>query len=398
MATTTVMRASKDQRNRTTLEEGLKLQAYKDTVGIWTIGVGHAATNPIPVRGMLEGAYYEGPPKEGVSITADESERLFNLDLDEAERGASALITSPLLQCQFDAVIDFIHQFGLTRFRESTLLVKINFNPQSPSILDEFVRWNRTNGVRDEAIWRRACRRAIVYNGTPIPQALWRKNGFPFVVDPVSDQIDYSVTPTIWKLIEYGKKAAEPYKFEPDKIKLEAQPDELVLDKPVPPPAAPPKAEAKGPEPAPGIPAQQVPVPSSVSAESVESPGSAGPVKPSPNAPVPGAKEASPAVIQPPPKKIGPPVPIGQQTSAVDATRKSEDWSSGLKPMALSRRFWGLALVMVGRIWMLKSGSSAVLGAVSDPLVMEMFSGFMVMIVGELIQHWGEKKATRGLK
>lgn len=66
--------------------------------------------------------------------------------------------------------------------------------------------------------------------------------------------------------------------------------------------------------------------------------------------------------------------------------------------MIFSRRFWGLFLVLIGRLWMLKTGSNAVLGTVSDPLVMEMFSGFMVMVIGELVQHWGERKATRPLR
>ena len=91
-------------------------------------------------------------------------------------------------------------------------------------------------------------------------------------------------------------------------------------------------------------------------------------------------------------------MPIGQQTSAVDAARKSEEWSHNAKSMIFSRRFWGLFLVVIGRVWMLKTGSNAVLGAVSDPLVMEMFSGFMVMMLGELVQRWGERKATRPLR
>ena len=82
----------------------------------------------------------------------------------------------------------------------------------------------------------------------------------------------------------------------------------------------------------------------------------------------------------------------------MDATRKADEWSANAKSMIFSRRFWGLFLVLIGRLWMLKTGSNAVLGTVSDPLVMEMFSGFMVMMIGEIVQHWGERKATRPLK
>lgn len=112
--------------------------------------------------------------------------------------------------------------------------------------------------------------------------------------------------------------------------------------------------------------------------------------------PVPAAP---PPIVRPPPPKLpDPPIPVGQQTSAVDATRKAEDWSESAKSMIFSRRFWGLFLVVVGRLWMLKTGSNAVLGAVSDPIVTEMFSGFMVMMLGEVVQRIGERKATRPLK
>jgi len=65
--------------------------------------------------------------------------------------------------------------------------------------------------------------------------------------------------------------------------------------------------------------------------------------------------------------------------------------------MLLSRRFWGLFLIVVGRLWLLKTGSNAVLGTVSDPLIMEMFGGLMVMIIGESVQWWGRAKARRPL-
>jgi GH24 family phage-related lysozyme (muramidase) len=115
-------------------------------------------------------------------------------------------------------------------------------------------------------------------------------------------------------------------------------------------------------------------------------------------APLPQSPQGQVAAPVPAPRLPDPPIPIGQQTSAVDAARKSEEWSSSPKAMIFSRRAWGLFLVLFGRLWMLKTGSNAVLGTVSDPLVMAMFSGFMVMMVGEIVQWWGEKKATRPLR
>ena len=166
----------------------------------------------------------------------------------------------------------------------------------------------------------------------------------------------------------------------------------LILTKPEPDvPTTPGKAELPENE------APQPPRTPVVSAPPTALPS--GPVAQAPAVVVPAPQLPPPPVKPaPPPRLPDPPVPIGQQTGAVDAARKSEEWSASAKSMIYSRRFWGLLLVVAGRVWMLKTGSNAVLGAVSDPLVMEMFSGFMVMVIGEAVQHWGERKATRPLK
>jgi hypothetical protein len=164
-------------------------------------------------------------------------------------------------------------------------------------------------------------------------------------------------------------------KAEPPTSVIEAEGDAEPAEKEAPQPNPPPLVSA--------------PIPAPPSGPVVAGPAV---VVPAPQPPPPPVKPA------PPPRLPDPPVPIGQQTGAVDAARKSEEWSSSAKSMIYSRRFWGLLLVVAGRVWMLKTGSNAVLGAVSDPLVMEMFSGFMVMVIGEAVQHWGERKATRPLK
>lgn len=228
--TLTVMRASQDQRARTKAEEGLRLAAYNDTVGISTIGWGHASVNPHPVRGLLNGEFYQGKPKAGVTITIQEAERLFDLDIDEIETGVSALVKQELSQSQFDALVDFCFQYGLDKFGTSDLVDKLNFNPNNTdAVFFQFMRWTRAGGDHQEYVWRRSARRCCIYNGSPIPQALWRKNGFPFATKKNEDGqivIDYTITPTIEKIIAYGKKAAEKPVFDPSKPLPEAPPIE----------------------------------------------------------------------------------------------------------------------------------------------------------------------------
>lgn len=390
------MRASKAQRDRTVSEEGWLLRAYKDTLGIWTIGAGHAATNPIPVRGLLNNEYYEGPPTEGLTISADEAQRLYDLDTETTERGISSLVTAPLTQNQFDALFDFVHQFGLGALGGSTLITKLNKNPNNlgdaatdNGILHELMRWTRAGGEHQEYVWRRSARRACVYAGTPIPQALWRKNGFPFAVNAETDKIDYSITPTIYKLIEYGKKAAEPYKFEPDKIKIEARPqDELVLDKPVPPTAEPSAAVSKEAAPAPAT------QPAPGSASPVSKPEPAKPSN-SPQAPVSATveapKAAAPASPLPAPRPVPlPPVPAPPPPSDALPADLADP-----KDMVMSRRFWGLFITGVSTLNFLPRGVQEWMANQGNR---ELLSWLVLVVVGVVLYQWGKKKAKRPLK
>lgn len=141
--------------------------------------------------------------------------------------------------------------------------------------------------------------------------------------------------------------------------------------------------------------------PAAGAAPAIEKPVSNGPAPATPPVKIPAPQRAPEGSVLPSQKvdtkPPDPPVPIGQQTSAVDGAKRSEEWSSGTKAMWQSRRFYGLVLIMAGRLWMLKTGSNAFLGAVSDPLVMEFVGGFGVMIAGELIQSWGRAKAKKAL-
>ncbi|HKX36117.1 MAG TPA: lysozyme [Rhizorhapis sp.] len=89
--------------------EGLRLEAYQDTSGIWTIGYGHT-------RGV----------KAGDSISAERAEQLLEADLMDAERAVAALVKVPLTDNQFSALVSFVFNLGEGAFARSTLLRKLN--------------------------------------------------------------------------------------------------------------------------------------------------------------------------------------------------------------------------------------------------------------------------------
>lgn len=91
------------------LREGLKLKAYKDTKGIWTVGVGH--TGPEVVEGLV--------------ITKEKAHELFQKDVAWAEDAVN-LVKVPLTQNQFDALVSFVFNIGAGAWKRSTMLKMLN--------------------------------------------------------------------------------------------------------------------------------------------------------------------------------------------------------------------------------------------------------------------------------
>lgn len=110
------------------LREGNMLTAYRDTVGVWTIGVGHtsAAGLPYVVKGM--------------KITNAESLAILSRDIAAVEADVNRLVKVPLTQDQFDALVSFVFNIGSTAFAKSTLLRYLNAKRYALAA-DQFLVW-----------------------------------------------------------------------------------------------------------------------------------------------------------------------------------------------------------------------------------------------------------------
>lgn len=110
--------------------EGLELVGYLCPANIPTIGYGHT-----------------GPEvKVGKAITPDKATELLAGDLAKFERGVKAVVKSNINQNQFDALVSFAYNCGLGNLYKSTLLKKVNANPDDPAIANEFSKWTRGGG------------------------------------------------------------------------------------------------------------------------------------------------------------------------------------------------------------------------------------------------------------
>lgn len=124
------MKTSAEGRKFISKWEGNILKAYKDSVGVWTIGVGHtsAAGEPKVVAGM--------------TITATQSDEILSKDLADVEKQVLRVVKVPLTQNQFDMLVSFTFNVGGGALAGSTLLKKLN-SKDYKGAADQFLSWNK---------------------------------------------------------------------------------------------------------------------------------------------------------------------------------------------------------------------------------------------------------------
>ena len=127
--------------------EGCRLVAYRDTGGVLTIGYGHT-------RKVYEGQV----------ITQDEADRLLMCDIQDAVDAVNDHVTVDVTQGQFNALVDFTFNCGVSAFKGSTMLKKLNAGDYKGAH-DEFDRWIYDNGMRYAGLQRRRDAEQEAFNG-----------------------------------------------------------------------------------------------------------------------------------------------------------------------------------------------------------------------------------------
>lgn len=113
--------------------EGLRLEAYKDTACIWTIGYGHTSNAGNPLV------------KKGMRITKERAEEILCEDLKQFEKTVEEAVTVSLTDCQFAALVSFCYNVGTTAFCKSSLLKKLNQGDYE-AVPTELQKWNKVGG------------------------------------------------------------------------------------------------------------------------------------------------------------------------------------------------------------------------------------------------------------
>lgn len=98
------------------IREGVRTKSYKDTKGIWTVGIGDIDINNDGVRDVTK----------DTTLTMEQVISNFMLDVKWAEDCVNTNVTVPLTQNMFDSLVSFTFNIGATAFKYSTLLRMLN--------------------------------------------------------------------------------------------------------------------------------------------------------------------------------------------------------------------------------------------------------------------------------
>ena len=127
--------------------EGCRLEAYQDSVGIWTIGYG-------TIKGV----------KEGDKINQDEAEHLLQEEMPEYEGYINDMVKVPLEQNQFDALCSWVFNLGPNNLKSSTLLKVLN-EGKYDEVPEQVVRWNKAGGKVLEGLKKRREAESLLFQG-----------------------------------------------------------------------------------------------------------------------------------------------------------------------------------------------------------------------------------------
>jgi GH24 family phage-related lysozyme (muramidase) len=122
--------------------EGFRTTAYRDSVGVWTIGVGHTAA--------------AGPPvvKAGMKISKQEVDVILSRDLEKFEKTVNTVVEKPISQGQFDALCSLCFNIGPGAFARSTTVRRLNAG-NFKGAADAFMMWVKPPALRRRRLGER---------------------------------------------------------------------------------------------------------------------------------------------------------------------------------------------------------------------------------------------------
>lgn len=130
---------------------GLVLQARQDPAGLWFIGFSHY-----------------GDVHEGMTITQAEAEVKLEHEIDRLEKQLAGMLSIPVSQGQWDALVLLVFDYGLARIRSSMLVRLVNAGDFGRAA-EEFSKWVQVSGRPNiQMVKRREVERHLFLEGSRV--------------------------------------------------------------------------------------------------------------------------------------------------------------------------------------------------------------------------------------
>lgn len=142
--------------------EGFEPKAYRDPVGIWTIGYGTTKSAGVGIN-----------PKDGMTITQDDAERYLQLAVQKFAAQIEDMIDVTVTDNQFGALVSLAYNIGPGALAKSTVMKRLNAGDYQGAA-DAFAMWNKAGGkVLPGLTRRRAAERALFLKPDDNPRMDW---------------------------------------------------------------------------------------------------------------------------------------------------------------------------------------------------------------------------------
>ncbi len=122
--------------------EGFRAKAYRDAVGVWTIGYGHTSMAGLPTV------------TPGLKISRQQGENILARDVEKFARQIRPLIFVDLNDNQFSALVSFAYNVGVGGFKRSSALQRVNAG-RFDAVPNRLSLWVKAGGKTLKGLVRR---------------------------------------------------------------------------------------------------------------------------------------------------------------------------------------------------------------------------------------------------
>lgn len=138
--------------------EGFKSSPYPDpATGNTPYTIGYGTTFYINEGKTTKVTMQDKP------ITEQQATAYLQINLKSFEAYVDSYCRDDINQNQWDALVSFCYNLGPQNLKSSTLLKKVNINPNDPTIKDEFMKWTKGNGKTMPGLVKRRAAEAALY-------------------------------------------------------------------------------------------------------------------------------------------------------------------------------------------------------------------------------------------